>query len=208
MKTRDIPGLPAYCVTEDGVVFSKSYHRTGIVKPLKKKKTPKGYDEVFIYRKSRLVHRLVAMTYLSDYANELQVNHRNGIKDDNRVSNLEMSSQSENMRHSFRTLHRNHPNKGKKLSETTKQRISMSNQGKVRTSTMLLNMTSAHGISPEKKQSIIDFIQKNPLISHRKIADFFKVSQSSVSKYAMEYRQEPGRGVKVEIFEEKGSVDS
>jgi hypothetical protein len=54
-------------------------------------------------RKSYYVHRLVARTYLKDYNNNLQVNHINGTKTDNRIENLEMVTLQENIKHSIKT---------------------------------------------------------------------------------------------------------
>ena len=54
-------------------------------------------------RKTYCVHRLVARAYLKDYDDKLQVNHINGIKDDNRVENLEMVTLQENIKHSILT---------------------------------------------------------------------------------------------------------
>ncbi len=55
-------------------------------------------------RKCYRIHRLVAMMYLPDYSPDMQVNHKNGIKTDNRVENLEMVCNSENAAHAWRNL--------------------------------------------------------------------------------------------------------
>lgn len=50
------------------------------------------------------IHRLVAQAFLNDYSSELQVNHINGIKSDNRICNLEMVTASQNQFHSYHIL--------------------------------------------------------------------------------------------------------
>lgn len=50
------------------------------------------------------IHRLVADTFIDNPNQLAQVNHKNGVKVDNNVCNLEWMSASDNMKHSFREL--------------------------------------------------------------------------------------------------------
>lgn len=59
------------------------------------------------------VHRLVAEAFIPNPKNKAEVNHINGLKTDNVVTNLQWVSRSENIRHSFDFLGRKtNPRKG------------------------------------------------------------------------------------------------
>lgn len=75
---------------------NKGYLRVRLLSP----KFSKHKDK----RKTYKVHRLVALFYLDNYSEKIQVNHKNGIKTDNRVENLEMVTNKENVAHAWATL--------------------------------------------------------------------------------------------------------
>ena len=78
----------------------------------------RGYERVClgkrINRKTYKVHRLVAIAFMPNPENKRTVNHKSGIKNDNRLINLEWATDSENAKHAVnilgRVMPKNHTN--------------------------------------------------------------------------------------------------
>lgn len=93
---RAIPGYEGlYSATMDGRIYSERGR-----KYLRPANDNHGYQRVVLCKdgkpKNYRVHRLVAMTWISNLENLPQINHKNEIKTDNRVSNLDWISAKDN----------------------------------------------------------------------------------------------------------------
>lgn len=105
-----------YEVSDSGEVYSINYRRSGMRKRLAEIGL-KGYKRVALSKNGNsrqyLVHRLVAIAFLGIDIQKPFVNHKNGIKSDNRLENLEWCTFSENLQHSYDFLGRISGMKGK-----------------------------------------------------------------------------------------------
>lgn len=84
-----------------GKMWGKTSQQERVLIPAK---APNGYMRVLLYnsnkRKLISLHRQVAIAFIPNPDNKCCVNHKNGIKTDNRAENLEWCTQKENIRHS------------------------------------------------------------------------------------------------------------
>lgn len=93
-----------YEFLDNWIIFSKKY---GKYKLLKQRKNKGWYLKVNLcfngIMKTYLSHRLIAEKFIPNPENKKEINHKNWIKDDNRVENLEWVTASENVKHSYNT---------------------------------------------------------------------------------------------------------
>lgn len=71
-------------------------------KILAQRKDKNGYLLITIQNKTYKVHRIITETFIPNPNSLPQVNHKNGIKSDNNVSNLEWCTSKQNILHSIK----------------------------------------------------------------------------------------------------------
>lgn len=97
---RDIAGYEGlYQVSEAGDVRKTT---TGFIRKIET--TPRGYQRIYVSKNNKYkrlaLHRVVALAFLPQEPGKPEINHKDGNKANNHVSNLEWVTGKENVRHS------------------------------------------------------------------------------------------------------------
>lgn len=116
-KYSNIKGYPFYIYNIQGTLFTslkrvgvkgKGHGRKGtttVISNTWRKRlvslTSNGYLQCTLFRKRFYIHRLVYEAWIGNIPNGYDIDHINGIKTDNRVSNLRAVPRSENLKHNY-----------------------------------------------------------------------------------------------------------
>jgi len=103
---KPIQDFEDYIIHEDGSVYSNVTNK--FLKPI----TSCGYRKVMLYKgkkgHQKYIHRLLAIHFIPNPNNLPCINHINGIRHDNSLSNIEWCTHQHNMQHAWKTgLNRN-----------------------------------------------------------------------------------------------------
>ncbi len=103
------PQFPEYIVFSDGTVFSRSRMQTQKNGRTRFRKggwmtidSSQKYSRVSMRSRMRYLHRIIAETFVPKQKGKTEVNHKDGNKRNNDVSNLEWVTHQENMRHAYK----------------------------------------------------------------------------------------------------------
>lgn len=98
----------------DRISNGRTYSGRVLLKGLNKK----GYEQVTLSKgdkqKTKSVHILVGIAFIPNPDNKPQINHKDGVKTNNNIDNLEWNTNSENNTHAYNVLKRKSPWQDKK----------------------------------------------------------------------------------------------
>lgn len=112
---------------------------------------PKGYVRYRLHKdgnsKRIQAHQLVMLAFVGPVPNRCEINHKNGIHDDNRLQNLEYVTRSENQSHKFHVLGYKRP----PLTKTRFKRLSKAEVSQIRqqrnSGSLLRELAERFGVS-------------------------------------------------------------
>lgn len=172
IKFRAWEGSGKYVAGSDGLIYSTDFNHSGQTKALKGDYDKDGYHHVLMNiggrRVYRRAHKLVALAFIGDPpAPKHQVNHRNGVRTDNRPENLEYVTSRDNTLHGYRVNGRKHSAKQRQLASAR-----FKWQGNPKAKLNHEQVLEVRHLRNACKQSL------------REVADLFGISRSQVSAIA------------------------
>lgn len=108
MELRDIPGYEGfYAVDREGSVYRTERYGRAILRKIALR--PKnGYLAAHLCKDAQrcdfLAHRAVWLAFNGPIPEGLEINHKNGVRSDNRLVNLELMTRRQNAQHKFDVL--------------------------------------------------------------------------------------------------------
>lgn len=117
-----------YLVNRDGSIYKLNWRNTGKMRKVEQWQDTVGYLYFHCNRKLTLVHRFIASCFIPNPDNLPCINHKNEIKSDNRVENLEWCDYKYNTNYGTRNKkssesQKNNPKKSKKVYQYTKDGV-------------------------------------------------------------------------------------
>lgn len=163
MELKEIDEMDGnYFIDECGNVTSRP-RQGAFGKSLKQQKSQYGYFRVILYKDrkaiAKTIHRLVATAFLSNPDNLPQINHKDGNKENNHVSNLEWCTSSYNIRHAFRMgLSKSHTPKGADhpLSKLTDEKVVEMRRLRTEKKLTQKELSEIFGVSPGVVQAVVN----------------------------------------------------
>jgi len=103
---KEIDEFPGYFAGNDGTIYRRLIKRGREIKQRKVCVGKHGYAYYDFYlnkkKERRYVHRVIAETFVPNPNGLPHVNHKNSVRHDNRIENLEWCTSSDNALHGFR----------------------------------------------------------------------------------------------------------
>lgn len=118
-----------------------------------------GYPQVSLTKHNERatvrVHRLVYTAFVGDIPDDKGINHKNCVKDDNRIENLECITQKENIRHASRNgLMSTQVGEKNGSSKLTAPQV-LEIRGRYRADETQLDLSIAYGVVPSLISAIV-----------------------------------------------------